>query len=286
MTETRKTRLQKALGGAVLSPFVAGLTFSSPEVLASVVPGCDGYDECLLEVAEALHLDFVFVNAAAPWAVALAQRATCGVMWVVDGPLWPVLDGAASVSAGLKRTVRDSASLAEDLDREVARATMRCQQGLELDVDAIVVAEDLAGNDGLLVTTEFADEMLVPRLAKLAVVARGRAPVLLHSDGDIRALLPALQAAGFSAVHAGGGLDREGFEQLFWEARRCGLAVVGGVQTRSLAGGTYAAVRAGTRAALLAQSGGLLISDDGGISTAEEIAAYASAVAAARGTGY
>jgi hypothetical protein len=283
MADPTRSRLGAALCGTPASPPVAGLTFAPPDVLASVAPGCRSFGDCLVEAARALALDFVFVNAAAPWSADVARRAGCGVMWVVDGILWPALGAAGPVVESLKRTVRDPASLAEVLDRETVRATVRIQRGLELGVDAIVLADDLAGTDGLLITPEFAEHELFPRIAGLLELIAGRIPVLLHSDGDIRQLLPGLRDVGFVAVHAGGGLSREGFEQLFWEARTCNLSVVGGIQTSTLGRGTYAALRAGTRVALLAQAGGLVIADDGGITTTEEIEAFAAALGAARG---
>ncbi|MBN2848449.1 MAG: hypothetical protein JXP72_08390, partial [Coriobacteriia bacterium] len=99
--------------------------------------------------------------------------------------------------------------------------------------------------------------------------------------GDIRPLLPAIARAGFVAVHAGGGLNVDAFERLFWSARAEGLAVIGGLPTVELRN----AVRAealGSRIGVLARAGGLLVSDDGGITTPLEVSALVTALAAAR----
>lgn len=282
MARDRHNRLTLALHGMQATPLVAGMTFVPPDVLASVVPGCGSPGECLLATASSLDLDFVFVPAVAEWAVPVVEaRAGCGLMWVVDGPMWQVI-GTEDAGAGLRRTVSDPDSLAPLLDAETERAAAEVQRGLELGVDAIVIAEDLAGTDRLLVTPGFAAEHVLPRLAVLASRAVGEVPVALHSDGDIRALLPDLRKAGFSAIHAGGGLERDTFEELFWAARRNNLTVIGGIRTPPLGRGANAAMRAGTHAALLAQAGGLVIADDGGISTPAEMAAFGTALGAAR----
>jgi hypothetical protein len=201
---------------------------------------------------------------------------------VVDGPLWPVLT-AAGIGAGLLASVRDPGSLNAALDRETVRARSELQRGLSLDADVIVIAEDLAGDQGPLVTGSFAEGAVFPRLASLVAMssAVGRRAVL-HSDGDVMHLLHLAKDAGFSAIHAGA-MTRESFEDLFWAARRIGLSLVGGVFTRELERGRKAAISAGTWASLLAKAGGLLVADDGGITTREQIAAFGGALAAARG---
>jgi hypothetical protein len=280
---TKGSRIATALAGVPLSPPVAGLTFAHPSAFASVVPGCPDMRRCLIDAVAALGLDFAFAPAGTAWGRALAETtAGAGVFWVVDGPLTPLI--ASDLAAGLKVTVRDPGSLVAGLDGETVRASREMRVGASLAAEVFVVAEDLAGSGGLLVDPAFAAAHVFPRLASLAAVAaKAGRPAVLHSDGDIRMLLPAIRDAGFAGVHGGGGLDRDEFEGLYWDARRAGLAVVGGISTRSLGLGTHGAVRAGTGAGLLARAGGLLIADDGGITTPEEMAAFAAALAAARG---
>jgi hypothetical protein len=228
-------------------------------------------------------LDFVFVDATAPWAAeAFEKRGDLAVAWVVDGPLWPVLSESGSIAEALRRTLREPASLSAGLDHHTWRAAALTAKGVDLGADAVVIADDLGGSEGLLVTPEFAHDEVIPRLARVATAAGGRVPMLLHSDGDVRTILPALRSAGYAGLHSGG-LSREDFESLFWEARRHHLAVLGGIPAASLGRGRVAAIQAGTRMAMLAQAGGLLVADDGGITTAAEIDSYSSAVGAARG---
>lgn len=279
-----RTRISRALRGESLSPPVAGLTFVAAAALASVAPGCGDEVACMLAACDALKLDFVFAPAGTGWAEVLAERSCrCGVLWVVDGPLWPALL-ANGVGEGLRATVRAPASLRPVLERETARAAAQVRDGIALGVDGIVIADDLAGEGGPIVPTAFIEAEVMPRLASLAGLACAAGlPAVFHSDGDIRALLPDVLVAGFRAVHGGATLDREGFERMYWAAHREGLTVVGGIRTSALERGVYAAVRAGTRVALLAQAGGLVVADDGGITTPGQMAAFGSALAAARG---
>lgn len=278
------SRIAIALGGETSAPLVSGLTFAPPDAVARVAPGCDAVADCLVAACTALALDFIFVPASAPWAPDVVSRVDgCAVMWVVDGPLWPVLS-QRSLRDGLKATMKDPSSLVADLDRETERALSAVRAGLSLGVGAVVIAEDLAGRDGLLVTPEYARTEVFPRLSTLArTVVAGGGHAVLHSDGNIASLLPAIRTASFAAVHGGSGIGREGFESLFWAARRLNVAVIGGIGTPSLQRGPHAAVIAGTRIALLAQTGGLLIADDGGITTGDEMTAFAAALGAARG---
>ncbi len=157
------------------------------------------------------------------------------------------------------------------------------RNGLVQGVSAVVIAEDLAGSEGPLVAPDFAIDVLVPLLSQVAQIAAGYgAPAVLHSDGDIRWLLPAVKRAGFAGVHAGGGLTFDAFERLFWVAHAEEIGVIGGLQTVELGGGRARAEVLGSRAGLLARAGGLLLADDGGVTEPQQVTLLADAVSAAR----
>jgi hypothetical protein len=104
-------------------------------------------------------------------------------------------------------------------------------------------------------------------------------PAIFHSDGDTRAIYPALARAGFSAVHPGGA-EGEGLAHSLEAAKAVGMTVLGGLPARSLiargAGGP------GAEAGELAAGGGLIVCDDGGIATPMEAASLAAAHEVAR----
>ena len=268
------------------TPFGFGLTFVAPEVLGTLVPDASAPVERLVGACRELDAAFAFVRSWEPWAdeAAVALRdAGVGVFWAVEGPLWPVLE-VRGLQEGLRATLTHPEDVARDMHDGVERVIAEVHRGLVQGVSAILVAEDLAGSEGPLVAPDFAIDVLVPMLAQVVGIADGYgAPTVLHSDGELRWLLPAVKRAGFAGVHTGGGLSFEGFERIFWAAHAAELGVVGGLQSTELSGGFARAEVLGSRVGLLARAGGLLVADDGGITTPAEVLALAQALKAARG---
>jgi uroporphyrinogen decarboxylase len=270
--------------GASGTPFAFGLSFVPPEALAPVSAGHAGPAEALVAACVGLSASFAFVPADAPWAEdAVEMLAAAGIapLWAVDGPLWPVIEARGAID-GLRATLTHPEEVGAELDAGLDRVVHEMSRGAESGVRAIVLAEDLAGTEGPLVAPDFAIAELLPRYERVTRIARALGiPVVLHSDGDIRPLIPAIARAGFSAVHAGGGLGFEAFDRVFWAARDVGLAVMGGLLTAEL-GNPARAEAIGSTVGVLAQAGGLFVADDGGITTSAEMANLVSALAAAR----
>ncbi len=277
-----EARVRAALSGEPL--LVAGTTFVPLEAIEGLRWGSRHAPFRLASACENIHADFAFVNASEVWAAeALDRIAECGTatMWVVDGPLGRVAarDGWAPT---LRLSASDPMALARAMDSHMSDALEQVRRGVRLKAVAIVIADDLAGAEGPLVSPDYALEEVLPRCAKLVEeAALGAVPSVFHSDGDIRSLLAGIAKSGFIAVHPGG-LTAAHFESVLTAAKRARLQVLGGIEGEALRAGLPAAVAAGTRAAVLAQAGGLLLSDDGGISTPEELAALVEAFAAAR----
>lgn len=262
-----------------------GLTFVPPGALAVIAPG--SADEAGIVASASRHLDaaFAFLPRTAPWAEAaigpLLGQGTAPFA-VFDGPLWPILE-ERGIETGLRDTLLHPEQIAVEIALRLDAIEAGVRDAIEAGARAIVIAEDLAGTAGPLVAPDFAIEVLLPRLAGIVrQVTEAGLPAVLHSDGDIRVMLGAVKRAGFSAVHAGGGLTFDAFERLFWAARAEELVMIGGMQTRDLAGGLARAEVLGSRVGLLARAGGLLVADDGGITTPAEVVALSTALAAAR----
>jgi hypothetical protein len=283
-------RFTRALAGEWVEPPVTGVTFVDPQLLgavsgdASARAGKDAPESpgaiarLLARVCRHERLDFAFVPSWMPWALeAVFSLTTAGVAsaWVVPGVLWPALE-AVGVADGLRAVESDPHALAEPFDEATLRALAAAGTGRAAGAAAVVVADDLAGAAGPLLGPAFLKAEVFPRLARIAHTAREReVPAILHCDGDVRTLMEAAAAAGFTAVHGdGGGTGR--LESLA-AARAAGLALIGGISTASLVDRT-AAVGAGGRAHRLACEAGLLVSDDGGITTAREAAALLAAL--------
>ena len=277
--------MSTALATAVLrgeSTSVAfGLSWVPPEALRVLTWQDSGEDpaETLAAVAVAMQLDMVFVPATVEWAedaVRLLRHADVASAWAVSGVLGRLAlrHGWASV---LARSANEPGALAFDLSEVLHDALVEARAGAQARVDALVIADDLAGPSGWLVAPDFAMEALVPCYRQLA--AQTDVPAVFHSDGDIRALYASLAHAGFSAVHVAVP-GEEAIERAVLAARDAGLIPVGGIEAGALL--ASGASRAGMRAGALAANGALVVCDDGGMTSAEELAAYTTALRAAR----
>lgn len=277
------SRVRRALAGDPGDPCV-GVTFLADEAVRALAWGGSAEDPLLTAVCSRLSPDFAFVSSWEADAASTCERvAACGTVpfWVVRGPL----DGALEASGWhetLARTAGDPGGLAPELDEAVDIARGAIGAAVECGAAAVVIADDLAGAKGLLVSPDYALTEVVPRLGRIAgfAAAEGLAAIW-HSDGDIRALLGAAARAGLAGVHPGG-LGPEPFRRLLGQARAEGLVVLGGLPAWALRAGVPQALQAATSASLIARSGGLLICDDGGIGTGEELGAFVAAMQAVR----
>jgi hypothetical protein len=276
--------VQAALAGAG-SGFLGGICWLPSDTLEALTFGTHalGPADSLATVARALDVDFAFVPAHETWAPdavrELHERGIAAV-WSVSGVFGRVAE-RVGWSDALRMTAAEPGELAALLGEELHEALDEARTGRSTRADALLVADDLAGAGGPILSPDYALDALVPCYRALArEAAENNVPAIFHSDGDVRALLPALARAGFSAVHLAG-LGAEAFEASYAAARGAGLVVLGGVESAALMEG---ATRLGEQAGRTALSGGMLVCDDGGITSAREFAAYASALDAARET--
>jgi len=263
--------------------FVCGVAWLPVDALEVLTSGADAVDpaDALATLAAALGLDFAFVPAHEPWAdkaVKHLRAADVASVWSVGGVLGRVGERVGWIDM-LRMTVAEPGALAVYIGEVLHDALDEVRAGVSARADAVLIADDLASATGPLVSPDFALDALMPCYRSLAREASDRAlPAVFHSDGDIRTLLNALARAGFSAVHLAGLAERP-FAVSFAAAREAGLAVLGGIEAAALTSG---ARRVGSPVGVLARSGGLLVCDDGGITSAEEVAALAGALEAAR----
>lgn len=279
-----EARTALAMAGSARAPMAAGLTFVPASALGAV-SRAGSLPTALSDACVRLSLDFAFVDACAPDAAAVAAAvsgAGAAAIWAVGGPLGREL-GECGWAEGLAASATDPSALANRLEERLAEVIDDVAAGLDAGASMIVLADDLVADCGPLVPPDFALDEVLPRLARAVGMARADdVTCVMHSDGDIRVFIPAIERAGFSAVHCGGGLDFDAFERLFWTARDNGLAVLGGLLTADLSSGHMAAVSAGTRLGVLSRAGGLLVSDDGGMTGPGQMSMFVSALQAVR----
>jgi len=263
--------------------FVAGISWVPESALGALAYGTapSGPAESLVTVVSALELDFAFVPGDVVWAVEaveLLHDSGAAAFWSVPGVLGRLGEELGWVET-LKLTAAEPGALAAPLASALHDALDAVRSGLDAGADAIVIADDLAGPSGLLVSPDFVLDALVPCYHSLArETFAGGGTAVFHADGDVRAFMPALAKAGFSAIHLGQLTESE-FDASLAAARASSLVVVGGIDVSRLLEG---ARHLGARAGAAASAGGLVVCDDGGFTLAEEIAAYSTAVEAAR----
>lgn len=263
--------------------FVCGFTWLSPCVLAGLIDerAVAPPAEALAAVAVAAGVDFVFVPAGESWAVEavdLLASADIATVWTVTGVF-----GRVALTMGWTEALRMTASqpgaLAGALAEALHDALTETREGIAAGIDAILVADDLAGATGPLVSPDYSLDALMPCYRHVAHTAIADAvPAVFHSDGDVRVLMPSLARAGFSALHLAG-MPEDAWGASYAAARAEGLLVLGGIEAMSVAHGVR---RAGERAGRLALADRLMVCDDGGITSAEEVVALTAAIDVAR----
>jgi hypothetical protein len=277
-------RTMRALSGVVLTPPACGATFMPPEALPRAVAGTPPAAALARAYADA-RLDFAVVPSWEPWAGTLAaslRADDAAVFWAVPGVLTTALM-SVGYPAGLRAIGRAPETLTTALDEAETAMLAAVSAGVAAGADAVLVADDMAGASGPIAPPEYLAGRILPRLARAAAAVRAAGlPALLHSDGDVTLLLPAIATCGFGAVHVAG-VRADAFERIAAAARRSGLVVIGGLGTQALGQGIASGVREGTRLATLARSAPLLVADDGGITTQKEYSALLAGLSAARG---
>ncbi len=273
----------RALGGEDAG-FVSGLSWAPPELLGELGVRFGSADdaEALAAAAASLRVDLAFVDAGRKFAreaVVTLHDADIAAIWSVDGVFGRVATDVGW-SEALRMTAAEPGALAARLDGALHEALVAVRGAFDAGADAVLVADDLAGPVGPLLSPDFALDALIPCYHRLALEsASGGLPAIFHSDGEIRALMPALARAGFSATHIAG-LNADGFGAAAATARRAGLVALGGVRTGALPEGARdAGERAAKVAALL---GGVIVCDDGGLLTFPQLTALGAALDAAR----
>ena len=267
-------------GGTHHAP--VGVTWLPADALDALFWGkAESPAEALAALVENVPLDFAFVPSGASWAqsaVDSVRAAGALPVWAIDGPL-----GRVEAKLGALETLRMSSAepsrLAAIMDRELHAALDQVRRAADLEVRALVIADDLASDEGPLVSPDYALDALVPCYRRLAQEAREEHVVpAFHSDGDIRALVPALARSGYAAIHPGG-LTTARLSALAEVAWANDMAVIGGLHARHLLSATRDEAAA---AVALSRLGPMLVADDGGIVSAEELAAFVTAARAVR----
>ena len=138
------------------------------------------------------------------------------------------------------RIKTDAAFAHRLLENRTAWCIAQYQRARELGADVLVLGDDVAFRVGPMISPRMYREFVLPYHRQ--IVAAFDVPVIWHSDGDIRSLLPMAIEAGFIGVH---GLEPAAGIDLAEVKREYGrdLALVGNLDITVLAGDDPDAVR-------------------------------------------
>jgi len=117
---------------------------------------------------------------------------------------------------------------------EVARAM------LDAGVDGVWVWDDLAYKNGPFISPRLYREFVMPQHSRIVSPFRRRGlPAVLHTDGNVKPLIPHFLEAGFTALHpleAKAGMDVRELKELYGDR----LAFIGNMDVRALSSGPSA----------------------------------------------
>lgn len=129
--------------------------------------------------------------------------------------------------------VDDPAYVAEMLDRITDIQVALARRFIALGVDAGYLGDDYGAQQGMLFSPRTWREVFMPRLARIfGVFQDAGLPVILHSDGDIKEIIPDLVEIGLDMLNPVQPevLDREWLQTNFGDQ----LAFYGGVSTQTV----------------------------------------------------
>ena len=217
--------------------------------------GTEGYWNAVSPLAEARDLDrFAWPDPDAPGLLDLAAAAMAadgGEHFVAPNFGMCLFERAWSLrgfTAFLMDLVEDPEWSTELLDRITDIQLRLARRFVALGVDGGYLGDDYGAQRGMLFSPALWRRHFKPRLARLIVVFREAGlPVILHSDGDIWAILPDLAEIGLSCLNPVQPevLEHRRLRREFGDR----LSFYGGISTQSvLPKGTPDDVRAATRA--------------------------------------
>jgi len=242
------TRVERVLDGRSTDGPARGELFIWSEFVGKFSGG-DGTDPNELHrLLDRLGADIVVAEAEGGTVDYWRKESDLFVLALISGPLWAIIENLGweefcRLAIRNPDSARAQAKLA--MNRHIEQAS-RC---LEAGAHGILILDDLAGDDGPLISPGAMRQTIIPVLSESVDELRrlGR-PVVFHSDGNTTTLFKDLFRIGFSAYH-------------FQPVKRMDMA------------GMRAAAEEG-----LALWGGLDLTDVSGWKSPEEIAAETAAL--------
>jgi uroporphyrinogen decarboxylase len=161
----------------------------------------------LQTAAESLGLSLIGVDLSLPWAQSFLEKEQYKkleeyfLVGCLPGPVAKLIEthGYFNVFLSMKNNRTLFPALEAVLLKEVEKKTQEAQNN---GFNAIAVTDDIAGNKGLLFSTNDFLKLVWPTYQQIAHIIKGRGLcAFFHSDGNISEIIPNLIEAGFECLH-------------------------------------------------------------------------------------
>jgi hypothetical protein len=157
--------------------------------------------------AKLLGLSVVGVDLNEEWSQSLLREAGFRRLreyFTVGYINGPVLHAIAQL--GFRQAMlcikRDHKALIDGSSRFIDDAEEICALAKENEISAILLADDIAGNRGLLFSYNDFDVTILPFYKQLAdIMKKNNLYAFFHSDGDTRIIIESLIGAGYDCIH-------------------------------------------------------------------------------------
>ncbi len=121
-------------------------------------------------------------------------------MVLIDGPFQRLVEKVGLMKI-LTQWKREKNEFLKELEKEEKEILMLINYCLELSVDAVIIADDLAGENSTLVNPKDIDEIFSQfYIRAVSEIHQGKSYALFHSCGNIRLIIPQLVLYGFDGL--------------------------------------------------------------------------------------
>jgi uroporphyrinogen decarboxylase len=157
--------------------------------------------------AHLLDLSLVGVDLNEEWSLSLLGEGNYGrlreyfVVGYINGPVLQAIAhlGFRQSMVCIKRDQQTLLDVASNLLKDVEE---KCRLARENDLSAVLLADDIAGNRGLLFSYDDFATAILPMYRQIANTIRSNGlHAFFHSDGDTRVIIESLIEAGYDCIH-------------------------------------------------------------------------------------
>jgi hypothetical protein len=191
------------------------------------------------------------------------QLEACFTIGCINGPFSRLTTQLGFVNA-MKRLGRNRESLSDLFQEMEEDAARKSGYARDNGMSAITLADDIAGNRGLLFSHDIFARMFLPCYERVAEMIKARGLyAFFHADGDTRKVIDPLARAGYDCIHP---VDGQAGMDLYELTRDVGkhISFMGHVDTAAWDGVRVAAEVERAEAGF--KGGGLILGSSGGIS--------------------